>query len=63
MLGWLYGILIGSFHVCNHKYSNIGMTNSFGHKVDESGPRIPTAIIITDRCDHCGKIKITKIKG
>lgn len=54
MLGWLYRIVVGSFH--SHKWETIDTTQLMAHD-KKSGQDLPVGLRYHLRCTECGEIK------
>ncbi len=54
LLRWLF---TGDGH--SHKWVRIGTNKVYA----EDYPEIPIAVVVTQECEHCGKIKTFKIKN
>jgi hypothetical protein len=55
MIGWIYRTLIGSFHVCNHKWETILVTIMYDSDSNDNIGRK-----FTQQCEKCGNIKFFK---
>jgi hypothetical protein len=56
MIGWLYRILIGSFHVCEHQWEILDS----GSIVESRNIKI--GVFYNLRCKKCGELTVRNLK-
>lgn len=62
MLGWLYRILIGNFHIhhCQHRWETMHNTKVYDYSFGETD--LPDHTLVHLRCTKCGDWMTKKLK-